>query len=80
MPGPKPEFFFAPSQIALRTKEWGREGLDQRVGDAWDRFASWSNGWLRFETTQGAENVERLYGEMLAGRVDPRIGHVCRMG
>ncbi len=79
LPGPKPEFFFAPSQIALRTKEWGREGLDQRVGDAWDRFASWSNGWLRFETTQGAEDVERLYGEMLAGRVDPRVGHVCRM-
>ena len=49
------------------------------MGDAWDRFASWSNGWLRFETTQGAEDVERLYGEMLAGRVDPRVGHVCRM-
>ena len=25
------------------------------------------------------ELEERLYGEMLAGRVDPRVGHVCRM-
>ena len=79
LPGPQPSFFFAPTQIAMRTKEWGREGLDQRVGEAWDAFATWAGSWLEFRTTEGAESVEELYHEMLAGRVDPRLGHVCRM-
>ena len=79
LPGPQPSFFFAPTQIAQRTKDWGREGLDQRVGSAWDDFAGWTDGWLRYENTSGAEAVESLYQEMLAGRVDPRLGHVCHM-
>lgn len=79
LPGPKPEFFFAPAQIALRTKEWGRDGLDQRVGAAWRRFARWSNEWLRFEESIGAETVRSLYESLAAGSVDPRVGHVCSL-
>lgn len=79
MPGPQPSFFFAPTQIAARTKEWGREGLDERVGEAWGAFATWADEWLEFRLTEGAVSVDELYHEMLAGRVDPRIGHVCRM-
>src|SRR4051812_16965998 len=33
--GPQPTFFFAPTQIAKRTKEWGQADLDRRVGAAW---------------------------------------------
>jgi len=79
LPGPKPEFFFARAKIALRTKEWGRDGLDQRVGSAWRRFATWSNDWLRFEETNGAEPVRTLYESLAAGVVDPRVGHVCSL-
>jgi len=79
LPDPKPEFFFAPAQIALRTKEWGRDGLDQRVGAAWRRFATWSIDWLRFEETNGAEPVRTLYESLAAGVVDPRVGHVCSL-
>lgn len=77
--GPKPEFLFAPSQIALRTKEWGRVGLDQRVGESWKRFSEWTDSWIKVEPTAGATAVENLYQELLAGRVDPTIGHVCTM-
>jgi hypothetical protein len=77
--GPKPEFLFAPSQIALRSKEWGRAGLDQRVGESWDQFSEWTGTWLKVEPTTGALAVEKLYQELLAGRVDPTVGHVCSM-
>ena len=77
--GPKPEFLFAPSQIALRSKEWGREGLDQRVGESWNRFSEWTGSWMKVEQTAGVVAVEKLYQELLAGRVDPTIGHVCSM-
>jgi hypothetical protein len=79
LPGPKPEFFFAPAQIALRTKQWGRDGLDERVGSAWRHFAEWSNDWLQFETTAGAEPIRALYDRLAAGRIDPRVGHVCSL-
>ncbi len=78
--GPKPEFFFAPAQIARRTKEWGKDGLEQRVDAAWRTFASWSDGWLTYDQTVGPEAVRALYDQMVTGTVDPRVGHICRVG
>jgi hypothetical protein len=34
---------------------------------------------LKVEPTTGALAVEKLYQELLAGRVDPTVGHVCSM-
>ncbi len=51
--GPPPEFFFAPAQIAKRTKEWGQATLDDRVGEAWRRFSGWVDEWLTFERYDG---------------------------
>lgn len=77
--GPKPEFFFAPSQIALRSKEWGKAGLDARVGEAWRDFARWSDVWLDYRSTSGAEPVRGVFDNMATGAVDPRLGHICRV-
>ena len=79
LPGPKPEFFFAPSQIAKRNKDWGRDGLEARTVDAWTAYRDWVDGWLHFERSHGPAGVEHTYQELLAGRVDPRVGHVCTM-
>ncbi len=79
LPGPTPQFFFAPSQIAKRSKEWGREGLEQRSIGAWTSYREWVNGWLHFEQAHGANAVKATYLELLSGRVDPRVGHVCAM-
>ena len=77
--GPKPEFFFAPSQIALRSKQWGKAGLDARVGEAWREFARWSDEWLEFTSTAGSSDVKGLFDRMSSGSVDPRRGHICRV-
>jgi hypothetical protein len=77
--GPKPEFFFAPSQIALRSKEWGKAGLDARVGEAWREFARWSDEWLDYRSTSGAEPVRGVFDNMATGVVDPRVGLICRV-
>ena len=31
MPGPKPEFFFAPTQVRKRVQDWGPRGYQERV-------------------------------------------------
>lgn len=77
--GPQPAFFFAPSQIAKRTKEWGKATLDDRVGAAWERYSSWIDGWIAFEGCAGPEQVEAAYRALLDARVDPRTGYVCSM-
>ena len=77
--GPKPVFFFAPSQIAKRTKEWGASTLDDRVGEAWGRYSAWVDGWIVFERCNGPEQVEAAYRALLVARVDPRTGYVCSM-
>lgn len=77
--GPPPTFFFAPTQIAKRTDEWGQAGLDERVGAAWRRYTDWAASWIRFERHDGAAAVERVYRMLLDARIDPRIGYVCSM-
>ncbi|MDO8390940.1 MAG: DUF2855 family protein [Actinomycetota bacterium] len=80
LPGPVPEFFFAPTQLAKRAKEWGRAGLEVRTVHAWEAYRTWVAGWLRFRASSGPAEVEHTYRELLAGRVDATIGHVCTMG
>jgi len=75
--GVTPEFFFAPSQIAKRTAEWGRDQLEQRMGEAWNRFSAWSDTWLHVVEHHGPEHLEALWSKMLAGQADPREGHVA---
>jgi len=79
LPGPTPQFFFAPTQIAKRSKDWGRDGLEQRTIGAWTSYREWVDGWLHFEQAVGGNAVKATYLELLCGRVDPRVGHVCAM-
>ena len=36
LPGPSPEFLFAPDQIAKRRADWGRDGFEAAVAGAWE--------------------------------------------
>jgi NADPH:quinone reductase-like Zn-dependent oxidoreductase len=79
LPGPRPAFLFAPDQIAKRRAEWGRDGFEERVGEAWDRFVPWTDRWLRLRHASGPEAVTAAYLDLLEGRVDPRVGDVCTL-
>jgi uncharacterized protein DUF2855 len=79
LPGPAPSFFFAPDQIVKRSKEWGRTGLDDRVGEAWRRYVEFADGWLTIRRGSGPEAVEQAYLELLEGRTNPATGHVLSM-
>jgi hypothetical protein len=79
LPGPTPEFFFAPAQIAKRNADWGRDVLAARMAEAWARYADWADGWVDFRHAVGADAVTAVYRELLGGRTDPRVGHVCSL-
>ena len=79
LPGPKPEFFFAPGQGQKRMAEWGHAEFQRRLGDSWAGFRSFSEGWLTVKRGVGTEDVVRVYEETLAGRTEPRHGHVLTL-
>ena len=76
VPSPKPEFFFAPSQLAKRGKELGRDVLNQRIGEALDMFVESSSRWLTIRQTRGADAIAALYSDLVAGRVPPDVGNI----
>jgi hypothetical protein len=68
--------FFAPDQAAKRIGDWGREVLDQRFAEAWQRFAPTVEGWVDVVAQQGPEALRTVWLDVLAGRSAPRAGHV----
>jgi len=79
LPGPAPQFFFAPAQLQKRSAEWGAEGLQERLGAAWKEFRDWSDSWLRVVRGQGRDAVERVYRETLEGRTAPEQGQILSL-
>jgi len=79
LPGPTPTFFFAPAQLQKRAVEWGPDGLQQRLGGAFQRFVASSGDWLRVVRSQGEAAVERVYRDTLEGRTRPEEGHVLSL-
>lgn len=80
LPGPRATLFFAPAQIKKRSAEWGGAELGRRLVQAWRAFhAKVSDSaapWLRVQHHRGPQAVQAAYAQVLAGRGDPREGHM----
>jgi hypothetical protein len=79
LPGPKPAFFFAPTQVKKRVQEWGLHSYQQRIAAALNEFVDWSRGWLRVQHSRGATAAAATWREVHAGRVAPDVGHVVSL-
>jgi len=79
LPGPKPEFFFAPAQAGKRLEEWGAQRFSQTVAAAWTKFCDASDAWLHVVRSSGREAVERVYQDTVAGRTHPADGQILSL-
>ena len=79
LPGPAPAFFFAPDRVTKRSKDWGREGLNERVAGAWAPFCDWAGTWLEPIEGRSFAAVESAYLEVLEGKVEPHAAHVLTL-
>ena len=77
--GVKPEFFFAPAQIAKRRGDWGPGEIDRRIGEAFMRLASEASGWMTVKVHQGLDAAPAVYADLAAGRANPQEGHIIRL-
>lgn len=79
LPGPKPEFFFAPSR--LKDRPSGADPED--AGPATARFHTFledSPRWLSIRRVCGGSAVRAAYEHMVQGMVPPDLGLICGFG
>jgi hypothetical protein len=74
--GPRPTFFFAPTQVKKRLQDWGPQGYQQRVAAALHDFVDSSQAWLTVTRVEGPEAAESAWRAVHAGRVPPDIGYI----
>jgi hypothetical protein len=79
LPGPPPTFFFAPDRVAKRSTEWGREGFETRIAEAWRPYVQWCEGWLEVVRSEGPDALEHAYLDLLDGKIDPAKAHVLSL-
>jgi hypothetical protein len=79
LPGPKPEMFFAPSQIQKRMAEWGQEKFNALMATAWQGFLAASENWIAVEARRGVDALSSTYEDFLEGRADPAKGYVLSL-
>jgi len=77
--GPAATFFFAPDQITKRNADWGREGLQAAVDEAWAAYTAWADGWLTITRRSGAEAALATFAELVENRADPATGFIVSM-
>lgn len=83
LPGPRATLFFAPAQIKKRHTDWGAQVFGQRLVEAWREFAARvmdpAGPWLKVEQHRSSAAVTAVYQQVLAGRGDPRVGHMLSL-
>jgi hypothetical protein len=83
LPGPRATLFFAPAQVKKRQDDWGKAGLGNRLAEAWRAFHSRASNapapWLIVQHHRGPQAVQQAYATVLAGRGDPRLGHILSL-
>jgi Protein of unknown function (DUF2855) len=82
LPGPKPQLFFAPTQLQKRSapppQGLGRAGVLAQIDAAWDEFITRATAstppWLTILHRRGADAMRAAYLETLQGRADASQG------
>jgi hypothetical protein len=78
MPGPKQEFFFAPTRIQIRAKDWGMGELQKRLAEKWDAFLPLADEFLTVEHVDGLDEGVGVYLNVLSGQASPSVAQVVR--
>ena len=79
LPGPAPEFFFAPGQIEKRNADWGPGQVMARMGTQWARFVAFTDDWLQIVRVDGPDAIAAAYDDVLNGRRSPADGLICSL-
>ena len=78
LPGPAPEFFFAPDHITRRIAQWGGQGMAERIDAARAGFDAAVGPTIEIVDRTGADDITDTWIAAVDGGLDPRHGVICR--
>lgn len=73
------KFFFAPSHIEKRFKDWGPASFDQKVNAFMLVAASKTRQWIDFNEIQGLEALAKIHPEVCKGSRSPKEGIIVNL-
>lgn len=72
-------FFFAPSRVQQRIKDWGLKDFTTRSNNFVQKTATQSGTWLELKELNGLDGLASVYDDVLFGKNPPHEGLVVRM-
>ncbi|MCG2840991.1 DUF2855 family protein [Sandaracinobacter sp. RS1-74] len=78
LPGPQPQFFFAPTHWEAQARAQGPAAFEADLAASRDAFAESTRGWLELEHVSGADAGIAAFDRLMAGEVSPREGLIWR--
>ncbi len=79
LPGARPKFFFAPSQITKRNRDWGPGAVMLKAGEASAALSKRLLESTTVEWTRDVEGLQALWLEMLDNKVHPARGQMVSL-
>ncbi len=78
LPGPKPEFFFAPTQVTRRVAEWGQAGFAERLAAATRAFFEFVQDKIDIHQISTPDKALQLFTDLLNGKMNPKTGYIVK--
>jgi len=79
LPGAKPIFFFAPTQLTKRTNDWGTGKTMKQIGMSLLRYIEFCRSTMTIEHTNEINQVDAIYQQVLAGTADASTGQIISL-
>jgi len=79
LPGAKPEFFFAPTQLKKRSTEWGVGETMKQLNLSLLHYIEFCQSIITIEHTKDINHLDAIYQQVLAGTADASIGQIVSL-
>ncbi|WP_299347820.1 DUF2855 family protein, partial [uncultured Maritalea sp.] len=79
LPGVKPEFFFAPTQLKKRSIEWGVGDTMKQLNLSLLKYIEFCRSIITIEHTKDINHLDAIYQQVLAGKADASTGQIVSL-
>ena len=79
LPGAKPVFFFAPTQLRKRSVEWGTGAAMAKIGTSLQGYIQFCRSILSIAHTTNKEHLASIYQQVLSGKADASVGQIVSL-
>ena len=77
LPGPTPQFFFAPTELDRLVQGWGAAEYRRRTTEATHEFIDASRAWMTIDQRRGPDGPASAWTAIYGGDVSPDVGVIA---